>query len=114
MNGKGKNSLVFWLAGGILLSITGLVAFTNLEEWYVISILDRTTGYPLGGEGPTPYYYKTPELYSLVSLIWGLIFTGAFALTLVIIIKKNKERMVAAFGTTVFLLVVLFIHGLIE
>ncbi|TPE42627.1 hypothetical protein [Pontibacter mangrovi] len=112
--GKSKSSTMYWLFGGIILTITGLLAFTNLEEWYVISILGRTAGYPFGGEGPTAYYYKTPELYALVSLTWGLIFTGTFAFTLVTIIKKKKERMVAAFGTTVFLLAVLFIHGLIE
>jgi len=114
MNGKGKSSIIFWLFSGILLSITVLLAFINLEEWYVIGILNRTAGYPFSGEGPTPYYYKTPELYALVSLIWGLLFTGAFIFAIVTIIKKNTTRMVSAFGITVFLMVVMLIHGLIE
>ena len=105
---------MFWLFGGIILSITGLLAFTNLEEWYVITILNRTAGYPFGGEGPTPYYYRTPELYALVSLVWGLLFTGAFAFAGVTIVRRNKKRMVAAFGTTVFLLATMLVHGLIE
>lgn len=105
---------MFWLFSGIIIAITGLLAFTNLEEWYVISILSRTAGYPIGGEGPIPYYYRTPELYALVSLVWGLLFTGVFAFALLTMIKRSKTRMVAAFGTTVFLLAVMLVHGLIE
>ncbi|NEM98348.1 hypothetical protein [Pontibacter burrus] len=111
---KSKSPLMFWLISGIILTITGLLAFINLEEWYVIGILNRTVGYPFGGEGTTPYYYKTPELYALVSLIWGLLFTGAFVFAVLAIIQKNKTRMVAALGSTVFLLAMLFVHGLIE
>ena len=108
---KNQNALILWIIGGIILSITGQLAFKNLQEWYVITVLNNTAAYPFGEEGPTPYYYETKELYALVSLVWGLLFSGAFALTVATIIKKNNKIMYAAIGSTVFLLLALFIHG---
>ena len=54
--------------------LSGLLALMNLSEWYIVKIQGRTAEYPFGGEGPTPYYYKTAEMYSTVNLIWGIVF----------------------------------------
>ena len=86
----------------------------HLEEWYRIGVLNKTAGYPFSGEGPTPYYYKTPELYAKVNLVWGILFSTALTFGLVTIVKKNLTGLVAAFGTTFLMVVFMLAQGMIE
>lgn len=86
----------------------------NLEEWYKIFVLKNTSGYPFGGDGPTPYYYKTPEVYASVSLTWGIIFILTLTFGVGAIIKRNKKGLIMAFGTTFLLLVGMFAQGMFE
>ena len=83
----------------------------NLSEFYLIGILNKTGGYPFGGEGPTPYYYKTAELYSIVNLIWGLIFLTTFLLAIWITIKGQRKKIIWLLGLTVILILGQIIHG---
>ena len=83
----------------------------NFSEWYFVKILGLTAEYPFGGEGPTPYYYKTAELYSTVNLIWGTLFLTVFLFTLWAIIKGQKKWTTISFVSTIILLIGLFIHG---
>ena len=85
----------------------------HLEEWYVIGVLKKTAGYPFGEKGPTPYYYKTPALYAKVNLIWGILFSVALAFVISTIAKKNITGLVAAFGTTILMAVMMFAQGMI-
>jgi hypothetical protein len=87
------------------------LALINLSEWYIVKIQRRTAEYPFGGEGPTPYYYKTAELYSTVNLIWGLVFLSVLLFTSWTIIKGQKMLTAISFGTTLILLLGLLIHG---
>jgi hypothetical protein len=99
------------IVNSLTIILTGLMTLMNFSEWYVVKIQERTTEYPFGGEGPTPYYYKTAELYSTVSLIWGLIFLIVFLFTMWTIIKGQTKLTLISFGTTLFLILGLFVNG---
>jgi hypothetical protein len=73
-------------------------------------ILNLTGEYPFGGEGPTPYYYRTAELYALVNLTWGILFVGTLIFSVVVMVMK-RERIFFAFTLTLLLLIAMFIHG---
>lgn len=103
--------LVVWFIGAITISINGSLAILNLGEFYKIGIRKQVSGYPFGGEGPVPYYYKTAELYSTVSLVWGLLFLSALAFVIWAMLKRKK--IVLTLGVTLFLVLALLIHGLI-
>jgi hypothetical protein len=83
----------------------------NFSEWYIVKIQGRTAEYPFGGEGPTPYYYKTAELYSTVNLIWGIVFFTVLIFTTWTIVTRKKKWTAISFGSTILLLLGLFIHG---
>ena len=87
------------------------MAFMNFSEWYVVNIQGRSAEYPFGGEGPTPYYYETAELYSTVNLIWGIVFLSVLLFSSWTIIKGRKKLTAISFCTTLILLLGLFIHG---
>lgn len=70
----------------------------------MIEILNKTQDYPFGVEGPTPYYYKTAELYSTVNLIWGMIFVSIFIITILAIIKGQQKYLFWLLGLTVLLI----------
>lgn len=76
----------------------------NLSEWYIVKIQNRTSEYPFGGEGPTPYYYHTAELYSTVTLIWGLIFLSVFCFTGWAVLKDRRKLTLISSGMTLLLL----------
>ena len=91
--------------------LCGLLALVNLGEFYLIGILNKTDGYPFGGEGPTPYYFKTARLYSTVNLIWGLIFLATLLLTIWTIIKGQRKNIFWFLDLTVLLILGQFLHG---
>lgn len=91
--------------------LSGLFALMNLSEFYLIGILNKTDGYPFGGEGPTPYYYKTAGLYSKVNLIWGLIFFTTLLLAIWAIIKGQRKNVFWFLGLTILLILGQFLHG---
>lgn len=91
--------------------LSGLLTLMNLSEFYLIGILNKTDDYPFGGEGPTPYYYKTSGLYSTVNLIWGLIFLTTLLLAIRTTIKGQRKKIIWFLGLTVILILGQFIHG---
>lgn len=99
------------ILSSLTLILSGLLALMNLSEWYIVKIQGRTAEYPFGGEGPTPYYYKTAEMYSTVNLIWGILFLSVLLFTSWTIIKGQKKWTAISFGSTIILLLGLFIHG---
>ena len=101
----------FWIIGIPTFLINGLLAFLNLGEFYKTRILKQTGDYTFGGEGPYPYYYKTAELYSTVNLIWGLLFFLTLLFTTWIMLKRQNKSIFYAFGLTLFLLLIMYIHG---
>ena len=105
------NRLTNFILSSVTIILSGLLALMNFSEWYIVKIQGRTTEYPFGGEGPTPYYYKTAELYSTVNLIWGIVFLTVLLFTTWTVIKGKKKLTIISFGSTIILLLVLFIHG---
>ena len=99
-----------WLL--ILPFLIGLfMTIVNLSEWYRIGILKRTEGYPFGGEGPVPYFYKTPGLYALVNGVFGFVF---LFLTLIVVWSFFGERRrigLIAFALIIAVIAVDYING---
>ena len=91
--------------------LCGLLALVNLGEFYTVGILKNTDGYPFGGEGPTPFYYKTAKLYSTVNLIWGLIFFTTLFFTIRTAVKGQQKNVFWFFGLTVLLILAQLLHG---
>ncbi len=91
--------------------LCGLLTLVNLGEFYLIGILNKTDGYPFGGEGPTAYYYKTARLYSTVNLVWGLIFLTTLMLAIRTTIKGQRKNVFWFLGLTVLLILGQFLHG---
>jgi hypothetical protein len=108
---KAENKTTLLLAGVLGLLLSGLFSFLTLSEFYSIKILNETSEYPFGGEGPTPYYYKSADLYATVNLIWGLVFLLTLIFITRTILKKEKKKTVLTFALTLFLLLLFFIHG---
>lgn len=99
------------ILSSLTIILSGLLSLMNFSEWYIVKIQGRTAEYPFGGEGPTPYYYKTAELYSIVNLIWGIVFLTVLLFTIWTIINGQKKLTAISFGSTIILLLGLFIHG---
>jgi heme A synthase len=91
--------------------LSGLFALMNMSEFYVIRILDKTEGYPFGGEGPTPYYYKTAWIYSIVHLLWGIVFLTTLLLAIWTMKNENREKAFWIFGLTILLIFGQLLHG---
>jgi hypothetical protein len=91
--------------------LSGLFTLVNLSEFYLIGILNKTEGYPFGGEGPTPYFYKTAGLYSAVNLVWGLLFLTTLLLSIWTILKGQRNKVFWFWGLTVLLILGQILHG---
>jgi hypothetical protein len=103
--------LTFLTISILTILLSGLLTIINLSEFYLIGILNKTDGYPFGGEGPTPYYYKTTGLYSTVNLIWGLIFLMTLLFTIRATIKGQRKNVFCFLGLTILLILGQFLHG---
>ncbi len=68
---RDKSALLL-LVSIILLS--GFFSFLNLSEFWTVGVFKQTGGYPFGGDGPTPWYYQSAELYATVNLVFGATF----------------------------------------
>ncbi len=90
---------------------SGLTSAINLSEWVRVGILRRTGGYPFGGEGPVPYYYKTAELYSLVNCLFGAIFLSLTVLVLWAIFKKREKIGRLVSWCILATMVIMYING---
>lgn len=97
----------------VTICIDGFLSFINLREFYVVAILGQTEGYPFGGEGPVPCYYKTAALYSTINMIWGCIFLLALYFAVWVAIKEQKRGVPLIFAATVLLSLAMFAQGLI-
>jgi uncharacterized membrane protein len=89
--------LKFWLFAGLTILLTGIMSYLHLQEFITVSIFQEIAGYPFGGEGTVPWYYQTAELYSKVSLTFGLGYLSAFIASICTTIKRNKKGLIIAF-----------------
>jgi magnesium-transporting ATPase (P-type) len=99
----------------VLNSLAILIAaiFTTLlfGEWYELVIRHKTEGYPLGKEGPVPYYYKTLEAYSTHNLNWAIIFAIILTFSVFALLRKNQRLKYYSFGIIVITIIALFLNG---
>ena len=96
-----------WLLFLATVLLSGTFAFINLSEFVTVGVLKQISGYAFGGEGPTPWYYKTPQLYALLNLIFGVLFFSALAFGCWTFIKVKKRPL---FVTLIIILLLIFIQ----
>jgi len=87
------------------------MTFINLYEFVTIGLLKKTGGYPFGGEGPVPWYYKSADLYAKVNLFFGLLFLTTLLVALWITLKKKKMGLFITFLLTIFLIAIMYVNG---
>ncbi|MDQ3289968.1 MAG: hypothetical protein M3Q05_01630, partial [Bacteroidota bacterium] len=80
-------------------------------EFINIKIFKNTAGYPFGGEGPTPRYYKTPQLYAAVNLVFGLLFLFPLFYSLWAMKKVKLEALIIMLLVTLFLVIIQLVIG---
>jgi hypothetical protein len=104
----------FKLLSIFALSLSGLFAFLNLTEFVKVGLFKQTAEYPFGTEGPTPYYYESPELYSKVCLVYGLVFFITFVATIWSVFKRKKQVLFVLSIASVFLVLSMIVSGISE
>jgi hypothetical protein len=100
-----------WLLFLVTVLLSGLFAFINLSEFLSVGILQKTSGYPFGGEGPTPWYYKTPQLYVRVNLIFGLLFFSVLIASCWTFIKVKKLPLFVTLIVTLLFILLQILNG---
>lgn len=100
-----------WLLFIATLLLTGLFAFVNLSEFVIVGVLKETSGYPFGGEGSTPWFYKSAQLYATVNLVFGLLFLLSLATGVWSFIRIKKNILVICFSVSFFLIFLQLLTG---
>jgi len=104
--------LIFRILALLSILLNGLLAWLSLAEWYAVKIQGHTGGYPFGGEGPVPYYYKSADLYATANLVWGILFLAAFTFGIWILIRRNRKSvLLLATGITILMWIIYYLHG---
>jgi hypothetical protein len=93
-----------------IIGIIGIVfavfnTWLNLSEFFTVGLLQKISGYPFGGEGPTPWYYQSAQVYAVYNLSIGLLFLAASILMFWGLYKSNRSIVFITFGVTLLLLV---------
>ncbi len=99
------NKKVSKVLSSLTILLNGLFSSIGLSEFYNVGIKKETENYPFGGEGPTPFFYETAELYANVNLAHGLVFgillgLGIWNLT------KGKPNVLWIIGLTLIALLI--------
>ena len=100
-----------WLLFLVTVLLSGLFAFINVSEFVSIGILKQTSGYPFGKEGPTPWYYETPQLYAKVNFGFGLLFFSAFVFSFWAVLNVKKRLLFVALLVTLLLILIQILNG---
>jgi hypothetical protein len=109
-----RGGIKFRLLSIFTLLLSALFALLNLIEFVKVGLLKQSAGYPFGTEGPTPYYYKSPELYSKVCLIYGLLFLIILVITFWSVFKRKKKVLFVVSITSVLLVLSMIVSGISE
>ncbi len=102
----------FWTMAVLTLLLSGFMAFINLDEYVKIGVLNQTTNYPFGGEGPTPWYYNTADLYAKVNLAFGLAFLTTFIAAIWTILKRRNKGLLITLLSTIAIIVIMYVNGM--
>ena len=82
-----------WVSFLVTVLLAGSLSFFNLSEFVKVQILKHARDYPFGGEGTTPWYYKSAGLYAMVSFTFGLLFFSGFIITVWALFRNNKSAL---------------------
>jgi glycerol uptake facilitator-like aquaporin len=102
------------ILNSITITIAAIITALLLGEWYNLGIKHNTEDYPFGGEGPTPYYYKSLESYISNTLTWATIFGAILMFSIFTITRKNRRLQYCSFGLLVASIIAMFINGQIR
>jgi hypothetical protein len=91
--------------------IASTITALLIGEWYNLAITHKTDGYPFGGEGSTPYYYKSLESYISNTIIWTIIFSIILIFSIFSMTYKNHRLQYFSFGLMVVAVIAMFING---
>lgn len=105
------NNILYFSLSTLIVIINGIFIILNFTEFYFVRILNKVDGYPFGTEGTLPYFYKTAELYSMVCLIWGIVFFLPILITIRISINNNRRNLFWILCISVFLILGQFWHS---
>ena len=84
--------------------IAFLAAAVDLGEFVRIGLLKEYGGYPFGGEGPTPWYYKAPRSYSLYCLAFAILFFSVAVASSISFRRKQTAMVVTLFAVLICVL----------
>jgi len=100
-----------WLLFIATILLSGLFALANLSEFVSVGIFKKTSGYPFGGEGPTPWFYKSAQLYATVNLIFGVLFLILFSIGTWSFVRLNRKALLISFSLSMLLIVMQLLTG---
>ena len=103
---KSNSGLSCINVGVITLLVSGFVFIISTYEFIQVGLLNKTSGYPFGGEGPTPWYYISPETYANYNLAISIIYLLLLITAIIMMRKKNKMILYLILGITVVLTVI--------
>jgi hypothetical protein len=93
-----------WFLFILTLVLTAFFSFSNLSEFIEVAILKQTKAYPFGGEGTTPWYYKSARHYSSYMLVFGIGFIITMVFSIMAFLKFKKTQISVAFLITLILI----------
>lgn len=96
-----QKSISLWIIFLLTAFSSGFFTFINMSEFVKIGILGKTAGYPFGGEGPAPWYYKSAQVYAFVNLIFVILFLGTLGTSCWMFFKSRKSLIYMFFVTIV-------------
>lgn len=103
-----------WILFLLTFVMAGISAYLDLSEFISISILKHINGYPFGGEGSTPWYYKSSRLYSSVMLFFAVCFIITLILSIVAFLKHKKSHLLMTFIAAILLIIIQILNGYSE
>jgi len=111
---KTVSNIIFWAGTTLAAAFFGLLAVMSFSEWWQISMKKQAVSYPWGKVNSNPWYYGTPDLYSSVMLVEGILCAAAIIVLARQILKKNKEKILYTLLVCFGLFILMVINGLIK
>jgi hypothetical protein len=101
------SDILIWIG----LALTTAVALVLYLDWYEVAIKQQIEGYPFGGEGPVPYYYKNQYVYATNRLTWAIVFSVSLLFLMYALFTRNQKLHYVSFALTVLLVLGLIVNG---
>ena len=106
MNDSKLNIFILVALNLAVMIMSGIFSYIHLSEWYKVGIQNKIEGYNFSTTANGPYFYKSPRIYSVMLLTFGILFLIPIITAIFALIKKNKFLSLVTFITTVLLLII--------